>query len=106
VNRVFSSSPATMEKAATVALRRPLRLQRDSQPGLSAGAGLVPDCVPRGLDRASRGPENMDDYSTFYPTNQRRVVMAQILLVDDEPNLIAEQVRHAVPAPAHRIGVA
>jgi two-component system nitrogen regulation response regulator GlnG len=32
--------------------------------------------------------------------------MAQILLVDDEPNLIAEQVRHAFPAPAHRIGVA
>ncbi len=32
--------------------------------------------------------------------------MAQILLVDDEPNLIAEQVRHAFPAPAHGIGVA
>ena len=48
----------------------------------------------------------MYDYSTFHPTYQQSAVIAQILLVDDEPNLIAEQVRHAVPAPAHRIGVA
>jgi DNA-binding NtrC family response regulator len=32
--------------------------------------------------------------------------MAQILLIDDDPDLIAEQVRHAFPSPANRVEVA
>jgi two-component system nitrogen regulation response regulator GlnG len=32
--------------------------------------------------------------------------MAQVLLIDDDPELIAEQVRHAFPPPTHRIVVA
>src|SRR5580704_12997742 len=32
--------------------------------------------------------------------------MAHVLLVDDDPDLIAEQVRHAFPAPTHRVEVA
>jgi DNA-binding NtrC family response regulator len=31
--------------------------------------------------------------------------MAQVLLIDDDPDLIAEQVRHAFPPPAHRVEV-
>jgi two-component system nitrogen regulation response regulator GlnG len=32
--------------------------------------------------------------------------MAHVLLIDDDPELIAEQVRHAFPPPAHRVEVA
>ena len=32
--------------------------------------------------------------------------MAHVLLIDDDPDLIAEQVRHAFPPPAHRVEVA
>jgi DNA-binding NtrC family response regulator len=32
--------------------------------------------------------------------------MAHLLLIDDDPDLIAEQVRHAFPPPAHRVEVA
>ena len=32
--------------------------------------------------------------------------MAQVLLVDDDPELIAEQVRHAFPPPLHRVDIA
>jgi DNA-binding NtrC family response regulator len=32
--------------------------------------------------------------------------MAHLLLIDDDPDLIAEQVRHAFPSPAHRVEVA
>src|SRR5947209_226960 len=32
--------------------------------------------------------------------------MAQLLLIDDDPDLIAEQVRHAFPGPRHRVEVA
>jgi two-component system nitrogen regulation response regulator GlnG len=32
--------------------------------------------------------------------------MAHVLLIDDDPDLIAEQVRHAFPAPSHRVEVA
>src|SRR5262245_35134405 len=36
----------------------------------------------------------------------RAAFMAHVLLVDDDPDLLAEQVRHAFPAPAHRVEVA
>jgi len=32
--------------------------------------------------------------------------MAHLLLIDDNPALIQEQVRHAFPAPSHRVEVA
>ena len=32
--------------------------------------------------------------------------MAQLLLIDDDPDLIAEQVRQAFPSPRHRVAVA
>src|SRR5262245_19139685 len=32
--------------------------------------------------------------------------MAHLLLIDDDPDLIAEQVRHAFPTPAHHVEVA
>jgi two-component system nitrogen regulation response regulator GlnG len=32
--------------------------------------------------------------------------MANVLLIDDDPDLIAEQVRHAFPGPRHRVDVA
>src|SRR5258708_6088642 len=32
--------------------------------------------------------------------------MAHVLLVDDDPDLIVEQVRHAFPSPTHRVVVA
>jgi DNA-binding NtrC family response regulator len=32
--------------------------------------------------------------------------MAHLLLIDDDPDLVAEQVRHAFPPPAHRVEVA
>ena len=32
--------------------------------------------------------------------------MGHLLLVDDDPDLVAEQVRHAFPAPAHLVEIA
>ena len=32
--------------------------------------------------------------------------MARVLLIDDDPDLIAEQIRHAFPAPANRVEIA
>jgi two-component system nitrogen regulation response regulator GlnG len=32
--------------------------------------------------------------------------MAQVLLIDDDPDLIAEQIRHAFPPPGHRLDIA
>ena len=32
--------------------------------------------------------------------------MAHLLLIDDDPDLVPEQVRHAFPAPGHRVEVA
>ena len=32
--------------------------------------------------------------------------MAHVLLIDDDPELIAEQIRHAFPSPAHKVEVA
>ena len=32
--------------------------------------------------------------------------MAHLLLIDDDPGLIPEQVRQAFPSPAHRVDVA
>src|SRR4051794_34432837 len=38
-------------------------------------------------------------------TTDRERLMAHLLLIDDDPDLIAEQGRHAFPSPAHRVEV-
>src|SRR5262245_28262347 len=43
------------------------------------------------------------------PTGSRRIglaAMANLLLIDDDPDLLAEKVRHLFPAPEHRVEVA
>ena len=32
--------------------------------------------------------------------------MARLLLIDDDPGLLAEKVRHAFPSPAHQVEIA
>ena len=40
------------------------------------------------------------------PSEDREGVVANLLLIDDDPGLMSEQVRQAFPAPRHRVGVA
>src|SRR5262249_21262206 len=37
---------------------------------------------------------------------ERERVMAHLLLIDDDPELLPEKVRHLFPAPAHRVEIA
>jgi two-component system response regulator AtoC len=37
---------------------------------------------------------------------EREQIMAQLLLVDDDPELLPGKVRHLFPAPAHRVEIA
>src|SRR6202008_5123193 len=37
---------------------------------------------------------------------QRKSLMARLLLIDDDPVLIPEQIRHAFPSPSHQVDVA
>ena len=62
--------------------------------------------VPR-LDRPSRRRDNDADRHRFLPWRTgSEPTMAHLLLIDDDPALIPEQVRQAFPAPAHRVEVA
>src|SRR6516162_1199499 len=47
--------------------------------------------------------------SAALPIGAQRVglaAMANLLLIDDDPDLLAEKVRHLFPAPEHRVEVA
>ena len=37
---------------------------------------------------------------------ERERIMAHLLLIDDDPDLLPEKVRHLFPAPAHRVEIA
>ncbi len=37
---------------------------------------------------------------------ERERIMAHLLLIDDDPDLLPEKVRHLFPAPPHRVEIA
>ncbi len=55
---------------------------------------------------AARSCENGSELTRFIIRAGCDSFMAHVLLIDDDPDLIAEQVRHAFPAPAHKVEVA
>jgi DNA-binding NtrC family response regulator len=56
------------------------------------------------LDTALRPPHNGIDFF-LDPVSPKLTSMAHVLLIDDDPGLIPEQVRQAFPAPSHRVDV-
>jgi DNA-binding NtrC family response regulator len=57
------------------------------------------------LALGGRGGDNIATLS-FTQSPREGWPMSHLLLIDDDPDLIAEQVRYAFPAPAHRVAVA
>src|SRR5258708_17101597 len=57
------------------------------------------------LDRPSHWADN-DQQSLLPKIAEATRKMARLLLIDDDPELIAEQVRSAFPASVHRLDVA
>src|SRR5262249_31408803 len=39
-------------------------------------------------------------------SNERERIMAHLLLIDDDPELLPDKVRHLFPSPAHRVEIA
>src|SRR5436309_3697445 len=58
------------------------------------------------MDIAGDSADNESVPLTSTQRADREPLMAHVLLIDDDPDLIAEQVRPAFPPPAHRVEVA
>src|SRR5262245_54772402 len=58
------------------------------------------------LDRTGRRPDNALGVSPSPSRTGSGPTMAHLLLIDDDPAVIPEQVRQAFPAPRHRVEVA
>src|SRR6516164_5777998 len=56
------------------------------------------------LDEPGHGADN-DLIKSDHPKRQERS-MAHLLLIDDDPDLLPDQVGHVFPAPAHRVEIA
>lgn len=69
-----------------------------------AQGGRDPASAPEAAG-AGGGYENELRISQFPTGPESRSRMAHLLLINDDPDLIGEQVRHAFPAPAHRVEV-
>src|SRR5262249_11824255 len=70
-----------------------------------AGPSTDANRVPRGWTGAAAAATMA--LPSFHPGRTgSEPTMSHLLLIDDDPDLVAEQVRHAFPGPRHRVEVA
>src|SRR5690349_11072278 len=74
------------------------------QTGQGGRALLSPHAVALELDKPGRSLQNVVSFLACPRRTWRERIVAQLLLIDDDPDLIAEQVRLAFPR--HRVEVA